>query len=95
MEKEARGFGNDPKQVANHIRDIIDVMVSRMSLEAQQRAYPNIKGKIQDLNVSEMASKQQPGGSSIGVSINLIKNILNGRDPYFIKMVLDNLGNKL
>jgi hypothetical protein len=95
MKKEARGFPHDPKFVAKQIRDIIDVMVGRMSLEAQQNAYPNLRAKINNLNISEMSGKKQPGGASIGMSIGLVKNILNGRDPYFIKMVIDELSRGL
>ena len=95
MKKEARGFANDPKFVADKIRDIIDVMIGRMSLEGQQKSYPNLRAKIQELNVSEMAGKRQPGGASVGMSMSLVKNILNGRDPYFIKMVIDELGRGL
>lgn len=96
MEKEAnRGFPNNPKYVADQIRKIIQVMVSRMSPEAQQKAYPNLMGKIKNLNIQEMSTKDQPGGSALGVSISLVKNILNGRDPYFIKMVIDDLSRGL
>ena len=95
MKKEAVGFNHDPKFVAQQIRDIIYVLVGRMSLEAQQRAYPNLRAKFNDLNIPEMASKKQHGGSSIGTSISLVKNILNGRDPYFIKMVIDELSKGL
>lgn len=90
-----RGFPQDPKYVADQIRKIIEVMVGRMSLESQQKAYPNLKAKIQELNIPEMAGKNQTGGSAIGTSIGLVKNILNGRDPYFIKMVMDELGRGL
>ena len=68
MKKEARGFSHDPKFVAQQIRDIIDVMVGRMSLESQQNAYPNLRARIQDLNIPEMAGKNQPGGSSTRLS---------------------------
>lgn len=95
MDKNARGFPNDPKFVAKQISDIIDVMIGRMSIQARERAYPNIKNRIRSLNIPEMASKKHPGGASIGVSISLIKNILNGRDPYFIKMVIDELSKEL
>jgi hypothetical protein len=91
MEKEAQGLVQDPKYVAEQIRDIIGVMVGRMSPEAQARAYPNIVSKLHELNVMEMSNKKSPGGASIGVSLSLVKNILNGRDPYFIRMVIDEL----
>lgn len=96
MEKQSQyGFPHDPKYVAEQIRDIVRVMVGKMSLESQQKAYPNLKAKINNLNIAEISSKKQTGGASIGVSISLIKNVLNGRDPYFIKMVIDELSKGL
>lgn len=96
MEKEANlSLSNNPKYVAEQIRDVIHVMIGRMSIEAQHRAIPNLKGKIKNLSVPEIASKRQPGGSAIGVSISLVKNILNGKDPYFIHMVINELAKEL
>lgn len=95
MIKEARGFPENPKFVAQQIRDIIDVMIGRMSPGAQRRAYPNLRGRIRNLPVSDITVKKNPGGASIGVSIGLVKNILNGRDPFFIKAVIDELGRIL
>jgi hypothetical protein len=95
MKKEARGYPESPKFVAEQIRDIIDVMIGRMSVDAQQRAYPNLRARIRKLPVTEIASKKNPGGASIGVSIGLVKNILNGRDPIFIQMVINELGKVL
>ena len=88
MKKEARGFPENPKYVAQQIRDIIDVIVGRMSMESQQRAYPNIRSRINKLPVADISSKKNPGGAAIGLSIGLIKNILNGRDQSFIRMVI-------
>ena len=91
MKKEARGFPNNPKFVADQIRDILDVMIGRMSMEAQVRAYPNLRKRIADLPIIEMSQKKHPGGAAIGVSIGLIKNILNGRDSVFINAVIKEL----
>lgn len=91
MNKEAQLYNQDPKYVAEQIKDIVRVMVGRMSPEAQARAYPNIAGKVKAFNTIEIANKRSPGGASIGVSLSLIKNILNGRDPIFIKRVIDEL----
>ena len=41
--------------------------------------------------LEEMSNKKTPAGASIGTSIALVKNILNGRDGYFIKSVIDEL----
>lgn len=95
MQKESQEITQSPAYVAEQIRDIVRVMVGRMSPEAQLRAYPNIVGKINQLNVTEMSNKRSPGGAAIGVSLSLIKNILNGRDPYFIRLVLEELSKSL
>jgi hypothetical protein len=81
----------DPKYVADEISKIIRVIISKMSIEAQNRARINLKNRILRLNINEMTTKQTPAGASIGTSIALIKNILNGRDGYFIKAVVEKL----
>lgn len=95
MKKESQDLSQSPAYVAEQIRDIIRVMVGRMSSDAQLRAYPNIANRLYSLNVTEMSTKKSPGGASIGVSISLVKNILNGRDPYFIRLVLEDLRKNL
>lgn len=94
MIKTADPYQN-PLIVAEKIKQIIDVLVSRFSTDARIRSYPNIKSKILKLNPVEIANKKSPGGAAIGVSITLIKNILNGRDPYFIHSVINNLARIL
>lgn len=81
----------NPKVVARYIKNIIDVLVSRFSTDAKLRSYPNLRNKIQKLNPYELSAKKSPGGAAIGVAITLIKNILNGRDPHFINLVISNL----
>jgi len=94
--KEAQTWiTNNPLLVAKQIKAIIYVMVGRMSPEAQQRAYPNLKNRVQQLNIAELNSKKSPGGASIGISITLVKNILNGRDPMFISAVINQLSKFL
>jgi hypothetical protein len=91
MNKTAQQHMHDPVFVANIIRHIIKVMVSRMSEEAQTRAYPNLENRINELNAGELASKKSPGGASIGASITVIKNVLGGRDAAFAHAVLTEL----
>lgn len=92
MEKEAQTFvADNPIIVAKQIKGIIDVMIGRMSPESQVNAYPNLKEKLNNLNISEISNKRAPGGASIGLSISLVKNILNGRDPMFAHAVLSEL----
>ncbi len=93
MNKEASEL--NAKVVADQIADIIKTMISRMSLEGRQKALPNIKKRLNDLNVNDMAQKKSPGGASIGTSISIVKNILNGKDAFFIRMVMKELQKKL
>jgi hypothetical protein len=91
MKKQSQIQEQNPKYVADEIKNIIKIMVSRMSPEAQQRAFPNIKNRLKDFNTIEISNKKNPGGASIGASLSLIKNILNGRDPYFVYLVVEEL----
>lgn len=91
----AQDLSSSPQFVADKIYDVISVMVNRMSIKSRPGAYKSIGEKLKNFNVIDIANKNSPGGASIGVSLSLIKNILNGRDGHFIKMVIDELLNKL
>jgi hypothetical protein len=91
VKKSQNYFGNDPKFIASQVASIIRIIIGRMSLESQNRARMNLRTKIKNLNQNEISMKKTPGGAGIGTSIALVKNILNGRDGYFIKSVIDNL----
>lgn len=88
---KSAGIDDNPAIVAERIKLIIDTLVSRFSNDARYRAYPNLRSKVQQLNPSELSQKKSPGGAALGVAITLIKNILNGRDPQFINLVIANL----
>ena len=90
MIKSASIYEN-PRVVADYIKGIIDVLVARFQPEARARSYPNIRNRLRNLNPSELSGKKSPGGAAIGAAISLIKNILNGRDPHFINLVITNL----
>jgi hypothetical protein len=81
----------DPKYVAEEVAKIVRIIISKMSMESQNKARINIKNRTLMLNPQDMSQKKTPAGASIGTSIALIKNILNGRDGYFIKLVIDEL----
>jgi transcription termination factor NusB len=91
MIKDAQYREGDPKYVAEEVAKIIRVIISKMSTESQNKARINLKNRILRLNPQEMGGKKTPAGASIGTSIALVKNILNGRDGYFIKSVIDEL----
>ena len=91
IKKESQLLEQNPVYVAEQLYNMIKVMISRMPPDARTRSYQNVSSKLDDFNVVEIASKKAPGGAAIGVSLGLIKNVLNGRDPYFINTVLKEL----
>jgi hypothetical protein len=95
IDKKAQLLEQNAVYVAQELHNIIKIMISRMSLEARPRSYMNVSNKIQQFNVMEIAGKRAPGGAAIGVSLGLIKNVLNGKDPYFINVVLSELMRRL
>ena len=93
--KKAQILERDPVYVAQELSKIIRIMLGRMSPEAQSRSFINVKNRIKQFNIIEISSKKNPGGAAIGVSLSLIKNVLNGKDPYFINVVLQELAKRL
>ena len=93
MDKTSQSFGDNPKYVAQEIAKVIGIMISRLKYENRPNAYRSLKDKIVDLNVIEISNKKSPGGAAIGVSISLVKNMLNGKDPYFVRSVINHLSH--
>jgi len=91
VKKYSQLLEQNPVYVAEQLHGMIKVMISRMSPDARMRSYQNVSSRLDDFNVVEISSKKAPGGAAIGVSLGLVKNVLNGRDPYFINTVLKEL----
>lgn len=93
--KTAQMLENNPVYVADEIANIIKIMINSMSPDVRARSFQNVKNKLNEFNTIEIANKNAPGGAAIGVSLGLVKNILNGKDPYFINTVLSELSLRL
>lgn len=89
--KTAQVIETDPKFVAEYVAKIILIMISKFSMESRSKARANLKRRISNLNVQDISNKKTPAGAAIGTSIALVKNILNGKDGFFIKTVMDEL----
>ena len=71
-------------------------MISMISPGKRPDSFRNIKDKIfNEFNPTDIANKKAPGGAAIGVSLALIKNILNSRDERFVRLVLDEVRKKI
>ena len=95
IDKIAQELNNNPIYVADKIVDIIKVLISRMKPESVIGALENIRNKVSELSANSISNKSMTGGASIGTSIAIVKNILNGKDIPFINIVLDQLRKKL
>ena len=91
IKKTAQVNENDPKFVAKYVAYIILIMISKFSLKSSGNARANLRRRISNMNIQDMSNKKAPAGAAIGTSIALVKNILNGKDPYFIKTVIDEI----
>ncbi len=91
IKKNAQVNEKDPKFVAKYVAYIILIMISKFSTKSSANARANLRRRISNMNIQDMSNKKAPAGAAIGTSIALVKNILNGKDPYFIKTVIDEI----
>lgn len=83
-------LGN-PESVGNYLAHIVRFLLRKISEEKRPGSIKNIKKKIFYLNEYELGSKSMPPGSSIGQSIVLIKHLMFGKDPSYIRSVLNSI----
>jgi hypothetical protein len=83
-------LGN-PAQVGQYLANIIKFILRRISEKNRGKSILNLKSKLYNLNVNEIASKQMPASSALGQSITLVKHILFNHDPKYVKEVIDNI----
>jgi len=95
LRKYAQMLESNPVYVAEELANIISIMINGMSPNVRQKSFQNMKERVLDFNTMEISNKRAPGGAAIGVSIGLVKNVLNGKDPYFINTVLKELAIRL
>jgi len=96
IQKTAGTLEQDPIYVADSIVKIIKIMVSMISPEKRPDSFRNIKNRVlEDFDPAVISDKKSPGGAAVGVSLALIKNILNSRDQMFIRLVLDEIRKKI
>lgn len=95
LNKQAQMLEQNPVYIAEELHNIIKIMINNMSPDVRMKSFQNVKNKVSQFNVMEISSKRAPGGAAIGVSLGLIKNVLNGKDPYFINIVISELLRRL
>lgn len=79
----------DPVTAGRSIAFIIQFLLQRINPEQRVNIMENVKRKIMEINDGDLASKQVPPTTAIGQSINVVKNILIGYDPNYIRQILN------
>ena len=95
LRKYSQMLESNPVYVAEELANIIKIMINNMSPDVRQKSFNNMRNRVSEFNTMEISNKRSPGGAAIGVSIGLVKNVLNGKDPYFINTVLKELAIRL
>jgi len=84
----------DPvRRTAESIVKIINFLMFRVPDKDKARYMQRIRGKILRVPTGQMSQKKMPQTAAIGQSISLVKNILSGLNPFFVKRVMDEVAN--
>ena len=83
-------IGN-PEEAGRGIASIVKFLLKKIDPITRAQSTSKLRDRIWNLNELEIASKKSPNSASIGQSISFVKNVLNGRDPKYIREVLRNI----
>jgi len=90
----AAELGN-PKDVGIYLASLIKFILRKISDKNRNKSIKNLKNKIYLLNEYELAGKKLPPAASIGQSLVIIKHLLFGKDPAYIRAVLNSIAAHL
>jgi len=87
-------MGNNPTYVGKIVSDIVKVILARVPHD-KVNTYNDMRNKILNINVADVSGKNLPDTATYGQAITLIKTLLSGYDPEFVKKVLISTANNL
>jgi len=90
----AVGISNNPNEVGKTVADIVKVILARVPHD-RIATYNTMRNKIMNINVAEISGTQLPDTATYGQAITLIKTLLSGYNPEFVKQVLTSAANYL
>ena len=86
---ESIATADDPAIAARGIAAIVHFLTRRIEPNKRLYALFDLKRKIYELDEYQIASKKTPTTASLGQSISFIKTMLNGRPPYYVRRVIN------
>jgi len=85
----------DPAFAGRAISEIVKFLMRKIPYEQRPHRVLSMRQKILELDEYDMANKKSPETASMGQSITLIKTLLNGKDPMYIRKTLENIVGNL
>ncbi len=80
---------DNPEHAGKGIAVIIMFLLKRIDYNKRMYAVWRLKNKIVELDEFEMAKKKSPSTASLGNAITFMKTILNGKPPFYIRSVIN------
>lgn len=84
-----------PEVAGRAIAAIIRFLLKRISVEKLPNNLMALKQKILTMRENEMSLKKSPPTAALGQSLTLIKTLLNGKDPNYIRRTLEHIVGNL
>lgn len=85
----------DAQYTGKYLAHLLKFLLRRISSERRPRSIENLKRKVFYLNEYNIAGKRTPPSSAIGQSITLLKHLLIGHNPVYIRSVLNTIVSHL
>ena len=77
----------NPQEVGASLAQVIKILMEKLPHD-RKGALENMRNKVSQLNPTEIALSSMPETAAYGQSITLIKTLLNGYSPEYIKQVI-------
>lgn len=91
---EPNTLGN-PQAVGEYLSNLIKFILRKIHPDNRNKSINNLKNKIYLLDEHSLARKKMPAAASIGQSLVIIKHLLFGKDPNYIRAVLNSIAQNL
>ncbi len=87
-------LGN-PHDVGIYLSNLIRFILRKISDKNRNKSIRNLRNKIYMLNEYELANKKMPPASSLGQSLVIVKHLMFGKEPQYIRQVLNSIVSHL
>lgn len=87
MAQTMMAASHNPQEVGASLAKVVKILMEKLPHD-RKNALENMRNKISQLNPTEIALSDMPETAAYGQSITLIKTLLNGYSPEYIKQVI-------